>query len=106
MSTDSATPDPDNPPISEIQVNVQGALFRVLKALVFRDDPGVVYGEMPLSQLRCLHVIGENEGQKMNELSQRLEVKLPALSQIVDRLVRRGLVQRHPDPLDRRVVRL
>lgn len=85
---------------------VQLALIRVLKALVFRDDPGAEYGEMPLSQLRCLHIIAEYEGQKMNELSQRMEVKLPAASQIVDRLVKRGMVERHADTLDRRVVRL
>ena len=91
-----------NEPLDRVQM----ALFRVLKSLVFRDDPGVAYGEMPLSQLRCLHIISEHEGQKMNELSQRMEVKLPAASQIVDRLVKRGMVERHADSLDRRVVRL
>jgi DNA-binding MarR family transcriptional regulator len=91
-----------NEPLDRVRM----ALFRVLKSLVFRDDPGVEYGEMPLSQLRCLHIISEHEGQKMNELSQRMEVKLPAASQIVDRLVKRGMVERHADSLDRRVVRL
>jgi len=42
----------------------------------------------------------------MNDLSQRMEVKLPAASQIVDRLVKRGMVERHNDPNDRRVVRV
>lgn len=42
----------------------------------------------------------------MLDLAQKMEVKLPAMSQIVDRLVKRGMVERQADPEDRRVVRL
>jgi DNA-binding MarR family transcriptional regulator len=87
-------------------VAFQLALHRVLKSLVFRSHPNSPLIEMPISQLRCLHVVAEQEGQKMLDISHRLEVKLPALSQIVDRLVKRGMVERHPDASDRRVVRL
>ena len=98
--------DTNTEPSPEAQARIQTALMRVLKAMVFRDDPGATYGEMPLSQLRCLHIIAEYQGQRMNDLSHRMETKLPAVSQIVDRLVKRGLVERHPDASDRRVVRL
>lgn len=91
---------------SESQQRVEAALFRLLKGLVFRDDPGAEFGDLPLSQLRCLHIVAEHEGQKMNELSHRMEVKLPAASQIVGRLVKRGMVERIADADDRRVVRL
>jgi DNA-binding MarR family transcriptional regulator len=90
----------------ESQQRVEAALFRLLKGLVFRDDPGAEFGDLPLSQLRCLYIIAEHEGQKMNELSHRMEVKLPAASQIVGRLAKRGLVERIADADDRRVVRL
>lgn len=80
--------------------------MRVLRALVFRGDAHSPLIELPISQLRCLHIVGEQEGQKMVELAHRMEIKLPALSQIVDRLVKRGMVERHADPQDRRVVRL
>jgi DNA-binding MarR family transcriptional regulator len=85
---------------------MQAALHRVLVSLVFRAQPDSPFNEMPISQLKCFHVIGEHEGMKMLEISHKMEVKLPALSQIVDRLVKRGMVERQPDPLDRRVVRL
>lgn len=85
---------------------MQCALFRVLKSLVFRNNPDSPLNELPISQLRCLHVVAENEGQKMLDLSHRLEIKLPAMSQIVDRLVKREMLVRQPDPNDRRVVRL
>src|SRR5437667_8264096 len=85
---------------------MQAALFRVMKALVFRGPRDSPLNELPLSQLQCLYLIGHEEGLKMMDVSLRLENKLPAVSQIVDRLVRRGLVARVPDPHDRRVVRL
>jgi DNA-binding MarR family transcriptional regulator len=82
------------------------ALYRVLKSLVFRGDPHSPLHDLPISQLRCLHMIAESEGLKMQDVSTRLEIKLPAVSQVVDRLVKRGMVERQTDPADRRVVRL
>jgi DNA-binding MarR family transcriptional regulator len=101
-STGSNNNIDENTPLSRMQA----ALHRVLVSLVFRAQPDSPFNEMPISQLKCFHVIGEQEGMKMLEISQKMEVKLPALSQIVDRLVKRGMVERQPDPLDRRVVRL
>ncbi len=42
----------------------------------------------------------------MRELAKELDVGESAATAVVDRLVRQGLVVRHDDPLDRRVVRL
>lgn len=86
--------------------DLRQALFRVVRQLVFREAPHSVLADLPLSQIRCLHVIHRHEGEKMQELADRMEVKLPAMSQIVERLVKRGMVERHADPSDRRVVRL
>ena len=86
--------------------DLQSGLFRVLRSLVFRQNVGSALGELPFSQMRCLHAIAREEMQKMHALADKLEIKLPALSQIVDRLVKRGLVVRHADAGDRRAVRL
>jgi DNA-binding MarR family transcriptional regulator len=85
---------------------MQFALRRVMKSLVFADGPPSALAELPVSQLRCWYFIAENEGLKMQDVSNALHMKLPAMSQIVERLVRRGLVDRQADPLDRRVARL
>jgi DNA-binding MarR family transcriptional regulator len=85
---------------------LQHALFRVLRQVVFRNHPNSPLIDLPIAQVRCLHVIARHEGRKMQELADKLEVQLPAMSQIVDRLVKRGMVERHADPSDRRVVRL
>jgi DNA-binding MarR family transcriptional regulator len=86
---------------------LQEVLGQVVRRLVFGHYDGrSPLAELPIAQLRCLHVIRCHEGQKMQDLADALVVKLPTLSQIVERLVRRGMVERHPDPTDRRVVRL
>jgi DNA-binding MarR family transcriptional regulator len=85
---------------------LQVALFRVLKSLVFRGDPNSPLNELPLSQLGCLHTVAEMEGVKMLDVCRRMELKLPAVSRVVARLVQRGLLQRQSDESDRRVVRL
>ena len=85
---------------------MQRALNRVLKSLVFVGGPPSALAELPVSQLRCWYHIAEHEGLKMQEVSNALGIKLPALSQMVERLVRRDLISRKTDPQDRRVVRL
>lgn len=97
----------DTPETLEIALgDLQRGLFRVARSLVFRPDLESPLGELPPSQMHCLHAIAREEMQKMHALADKLEIKLPALSQSVDRLVKRGLVERHADPEDRRAVRL
>lgn len=85
---------------------VQGALYRVLRSLVFSVDlPGPLM-QLPMAQLRCLHTVSAHDGLRMQELADRMGIKLPAVSQMVDRLVRKGLVERIEDASDRRVVRV
>jgi DNA-binding MarR family transcriptional regulator len=91
---------------SDSVLRLERVLHRLNRALVFRHQPPPALAELPLSQLRCAVMIREQEGQKMLDLAHVLGVTLPALSQIVDKLVRRGMVERRADPDDRRIVRL
>lgn len=86
--------------------SLQRQLMRVMRTLVFRTQPHPALSDLPIMQVRCLHVIRKEEGQKMHDLADKLEATLPAMSQIVDRLVKRAMVERRADPSDRRVVRL
>ena len=80
--------------------------MRLAKTLIFRDQPPAALAELPLSQLRCVRILEEHEGEKMQELAHHLGVTLPAISQIVDRLAARGMAERRADSDDRRIVRL
>lgn len=80
------------------------ALLRVARSLI--GLPEGALGGMPFAQARCLQVVSRIEGRKMHDLARALEIKLPAVSQIVDRLVLQGLLERRSDPKDRRVTRV
>jgi DNA-binding MarR family transcriptional regulator len=57
-------------------------------------------------QWRVLSVLLRNEGINQGGLADRLEVEPITLCRMVDRLQDADLVERHPDPADRRAWRL
>jgi DNA-binding MarR family transcriptional regulator len=62
-------------------------------------------GENALLALRVL-IDAEHDGRTVNakDLAERLQITAASTSALVDRLVRSGHVERHPDPNDRRGV--
>ena len=55
------------------------------------------------SQWQVLAYLANNEGINQSGLADLLEIEPITLGRIVDRLQARGLIERHPDPSDRRV---
>jgi len=58
------------------------------------------------AQWRVMFRLGREPGLKQVELADRLDVEPITAGRIVDRLEEAGLVERRPDPVDRRVWRL
>lgn len=66
-----------------------------------------VWGELTMREYDVLYTLSKCDGPlRMSELNRHVLLSQPALSRMVDRLVDRGLVDRCPDPGDRRGVRL
>jgi DNA-binding MarR family transcriptional regulator len=61
---------------------------------------------LPLAQLRLLWTVYFHPMETMREYSERLGVSQSTITQLTERLVRRGLLDRLPDAHDRRVIRL
>jgi DNA-binding MarR family transcriptional regulator len=57
-------------------------------------------------QFRALLFVGRNPGTDLSSLAEHLGASMPAVSELVSRLVRDGLVLREPDPASRRRLRL
>ncbi|MGO8686276.1 MAG: MarR family winged helix-turn-helix transcriptional regulator [Candidatus Dormibacteria bacterium] len=75
-----------------------------------RSLPAEVHAEMgaiTVQQMQALHAIARRGALTMGELAGRLEAaSLSSATQMADRLVRLGLVERLSDPGDRRLVRV
>jgi DNA-binding MarR family transcriptional regulator len=63
--------------------------------------------ELTLTQIKLLHHLEEPDAVlTVKEAAELVSVSLPAASRTVDDLVRRGFVERHEDPDDRRMKRV
>lgn len=81
---------------------IQNAVHRsMLKAL--RDEG---YADVRIQHLHVFAHVPRDEGMRMSELAERLQLTPGAVTQLVDQLERLGLVERDPDPADGRVVRV
>jgi DNA-binding MarR family transcriptional regulator len=59
---------------------------------------------LPVDQWRVLERLADGRGRTMSALAEEVDMKLPWLSKVVDRMVGSALVQRAQDPEDQRRV--
>ncbi|MES9560267.1 MarR family transcriptional regulator [Streptomyces sp. NPDC007076] len=90
----------------------EGAASELVTALTETVSPllrhaGTVFAnhQVPFSQASLLtHLYEQGASQRMSTLAQEFDVAPRTVTTLVDGLERRGLVQRAPDPHDRRAV--
>lgn len=61
---------------------------------------------LTLPQYRCLQALAATGTALTTQLARQMEVAVPTMTGRIDGLVARGFVERHPDPIDRRQIRL
>jgi MarR family transcriptional regulator for hemolysin len=71
----------------------------------FADQRARQYG-MTRAQWAVLFRLDRSEGLKQSELAELLDLQPISLTRLLDRLAENGLVERRPDPNDRRANRL
>ena len=62
--------------------------------------------ELTVAQARALVHVARREGVRQIDLADTLEVQPITLARLIDQLAQAGLVERRPDPLDRRAHRV
>lgn len=81
-------------------------LLRQWRAVMASSRPRWGAADLTFTQLRALSVIARRDAMRMSELADELGIGLAAASALADRMARRQLITRRPDPDDRRIVRL
>lgn len=61
---------------------------------------------LTLAQARALVYVSRNEGVRQVDLAELLEVQPITLARLIDQLAEAGLVERRPDPGDRRAYKI
>lgn len=95
----STSPCTAEPPLGK-------ALFLLMRSIVFEAEPHPELDRLPLAQLRLLWTVRGFPNGTMKDCSERLMVSQSTVTQLADKLVKRGLIERHSDSQDRRVIRL
>jgi len=87
-------------------LDLQPRMHRRLTRII-PPDVHAEMGAVTFQQMHALHVIARRSGVTMGELAGCLEAaSLSSATQMADRLVKLGLVERMSDPGDRRLVRV
>ncbi|QMU74788.1 MarR family transcriptional regulator [Streptacidiphilus sp. PB12-B1b] len=99
-----ALPSQDPATVNEMVTSVLTA-SRVLVAISARSL-AAVEDTLTVPQFRMLVVLDTNGATSLSRLAEQLAVNPSTAMRMVDRLSAAGMVERTPDPEDRRVVRL
>ena len=61
---------------------------------------------LTMPQLRLMYLLHQQDCRAVGELAEQMNVRPATVTGLTDRLVRQHLIERQPDPDDRRVVRV
>jgi DNA-binding MarR family transcriptional regulator len=93
----------DDLPLAERMFETLGSLRRQVRRSAGRPWPT---GDLSGSQIDLVRLVRREPGIPVNTAAERLGLAANTVSTLVHRLVDAGLLQRQPDPADRRVARL
>jgi DNA-binding MarR family transcriptional regulator len=81
---------------------LQEAFMSVARQLRHLSQEALAPWDITPSQLRALRVLAHDGVMRLSELSEHLRIAPRSTTEVVDALESRGLIQRRPDPGDRR----
>jgi DNA-binding MarR family transcriptional regulator len=79
-------------------------LMRAARTLRRRWRDVLAPWDLSPHQARALRVVGERDGVRLTDLAEALHIAPRSATEVADGLQERGLVERTPDPGDRRAV--
>jgi DNA-binding MarR family transcriptional regulator len=97
--TASADRAQDDPPTES---DLGDLVLRVARALRRRGADAMAPWDLAPHHARALRVVDRHESIRPGELAEHLRVAPRSVTDVVDALEARGLVERRPDPTDRR----
>ncbi|MEJ5253383.1 MAG: MarR family transcriptional regulator [Chthonomonadetes bacterium] len=92
-------------PDYEYAVRVSNLFAQILtKSLSERLVAELTHEEITLPQLQAMRYIWLHRNATVGEVAEGLDISYPSATNMLNRLVRKGLVSRHGNPADRRFV--
>ena len=92
--------------MSKAALEIEELVFQIMRLMKRQMDVTTEFSSLNISQIQTLVFLKENDGANMTDLATFLQIELPSVTSLVNKLVRKDLVQRLADRSDRRVVRI
>lgn len=92
--------------LSELQESLGFLMVDIVRLMRRSFQEKLKGSELTLAQARVLGNVSRNPGIRQVELAEILEVQPITLARLIDQLAEAGLVERRPDPNDRRAFQL
>ena len=81
-------------------------MSEVMRKAMRSQTDELVKGKITIPQFLVLHIVSKTGAQKMSFLAKEMRVSLPAMSGLINRLHKLGVVRRIYDQADRRIIRV
>jgi len=81
-------------------------LFSGISTEMVKNSVGIMGFSVNMSQLKAMTVFSEDSPLSMGELCKMANVKMPSMTEVVDRFEKEGVLERIRDNEDRRVVKV
>jgi DNA-binding MarR family transcriptional regulator len=95
-----------NKPRPDLLEQVQRDLAAIRRALRVPLDSEIARGELTPPQMAIMRWVVSHEGASVKELSHAAGLAHSTVSSIIDRLVKRGMLERRAHPTDGRITRI
>ncbi len=102
MPPDERRPDTRPPDIPAAEEGLSEAFWAVARELRHRSREALAPWDITPSQSRAVGVLLRHEPMRLRDLAEHLRIAARSATEVVDDLEARGLVERRPDPHDRR----
>jgi DNA-binding MarR family transcriptional regulator len=103
---DAALKPSARPALRDDAVALHAALAHLVRVYQFRDRDRICCHDISVTQCYALEVLVERGPQRSLALAEALRLDKSTTTRVVDALVRKGYVERRPDPDDARAVSL
>ncbi len=81
-------------------------MFSGISTEMVKNSVGIMGFSVNMSQLKAMTVFSEDSPLSMGELCKMANVKMPSMTEVVDRFVKEGVLERIRNNEDRRVVKV
>ena len=95
-----------SPPSPSDDDDLAGLFWAVARRLRHASSVQLERWDITPGQSRALRVLAKHGDMRLNHLSEHLRIAPRSTTEVVDALEERGLVERRPDPTDRRATRV